>query len=76
MPSMVRISWPSRFDREHQAGADQPIVERDRAGAAIAGGAAFLGAGERQRPAQRVEHGVIDGSQRNSIGSPLMVVVT
>ena len=47
-----------RFDREHQAGADQAIVERDRAGAAIAGGAAFLGAGERQRPAQRVEHGV------------------
>ena len=58
MPSMVRISWSLRFDREHQAGADQPIVERDRAGAAIAGGAAFLGAGERQRSAQRVEHGV------------------
>ena len=75
MPSMVRDLVAFGLDREHQAGTDEAIVERDAAGAAIAGGAAFLRAGQAERPAQRVEHGVV-GLAENSIGSPLMVVVT
>src|SRR6266700_1421832 len=47
------------LDREHQAGTDQLIIERDAARAAIAGRAAFLGAGQAQRPAQRIEHGIV-----------------
>jgi hypothetical protein len=47
------------FDREHQAGADEVAIDGDAAGAAIAGRAAFLGAGEAERPAQRIEHGVV-----------------
>src|SRR6187551_276496 len=46
------------FHREHEARADQLVIERDRTGAAIAGGAAFLGTGEIQGSAQGVEHGV------------------
>src|SRR6184192_2543747 len=33
---------------QHEAGTDQAAVERDAAGAAVAGGAAFLAAGEVQ----------------------------
>jgi hypothetical protein len=40
---------------EHEARAHQPAVERDAAGAAVAGGAAFLAAGHVQRVAQDVE---------------------
>src|SRR5258708_38573727 len=54
-----------RFDSQHQAGADQLSVERDAAGAAIARGATFLGAGQSQRSAQRVEHGVIRLAQES-----------
>ena len=40
---------------EHQARAHQPAVDGDAAGAAVAGGAAFLGAGEAELVAQDVE---------------------
>ena len=40
---------------QHQAGVHQPAVEDDAAGAAIAGAAAFLGAGEPELVAQHVE---------------------
>ena len=36
------------FDREHQAGADQAIVERDRQAPQSPERAAFLGAGQRR----------------------------
>src|SRR5581483_6941554 len=47
-----------------QAGADQATIDRDRAGAAIAGGAAFLGTGEAERVAQCVEHGLVRLAQK------------
>src|SRR5438132_12502869 len=40
---------------QHEAGTDQAAVERDAAGAAVAGGAAFLAAGEVQGVAQHVQ---------------------
>src|SRR5262249_3452436 len=43
---------------EHQAGADQAAVEGHAAGAAVAGGAAFLAAGEAQGVTQDVEERV------------------
>ena len=59
MPSMVSIDLPLRLARPAQAGADQPAVERDAARAAVAGGAAFLGAGQAQLVAQHVEQRVL-----------------
>ena len=52
------------FDGEHQAGTDQAIVQHDAARAAIAGRAAFLRAGQAERPAQRIEHGVTGLAQK------------
>src|SRR5262249_27627533 len=43
------------FAAQYEAGAHQPAVERHAAGAAVAGGAAFLAAGEVQGVAQDVE---------------------
>ncbi len=43
------------FGRQHKAGADQPAVNHHAAGAAIAGRAAFLGAGQHQFVTQHVE---------------------
>ena len=73
MPSMVSIRRPSASARQHQAGADQAAVDDDAAGAAVARAAAFLGAGQAQLVAQRVEQR-LRGSVRNSAGSPLTVV--
>src|SRR5262249_609145 len=42
---------------QHETGADQAAVERHAAGAAVAGGTAFLAAGEIQGVAQDVEEG-------------------
>src|SRR5258705_5146354 len=47
-----------RFGGEHLAGTDEAIIQRDAARAAIAGRAAFLRAGQGERPTQRIEHGV------------------
>jgi hypothetical protein len=47
-----------RLDAQHQAGADQHAVDDDRAGAAVAGAAAFLGAGQPEAIAQAVEQGL------------------
>ena len=43
------------LDAEHQAGVDQPAVEHDVAGAAVAVVAAFLAAGQAQLVAQHFE---------------------
>jgi hypothetical protein len=40
---------------EHQARTDKPAVDGDTTGAAVAGAAAFLGAGETETVAQNVE---------------------
>src|SRR5262249_34947576 len=45
---------------QHQAGADDATVERHGAGAAIAGAAALLAAGEAEAVAQHVEQGLVD----------------
>jgi len=45
--------------RQHQAGADQAVVDGDGAGAAIAGAATFLAAGQSERPAQHVEQALV-----------------
>src|SRR5262245_52935957 len=47
------------FDREHEARAHHSAVDHYGAGAAIAGGAALLGAGEHQLVAQHVEQGLL-----------------
>src|SRR5581483_3065853 len=44
-----------RLDAQHQARADEAPIDGDAAGAAIAGGASLLGAGEPQLVAQDVE---------------------
>ena len=44
------------FDREHQARTDEAAVEQHRTGAAVAGCAAFLRAGQSQIVAQHIEH--------------------
>ena len=44
---------------EHQAGADQAAVEQHAAGAAVAGRAAFLAAGQVELVAQHVEQGLL-----------------
>ena len=56
MPSIVVIALALGLHAQHQAGADQPAIADDAAGAAIAGGAAFLAAGQVQRVAQDVQH--------------------
>ncbi len=43
------------LDREHEARADHGAVDHHGAGAAVAGGAAFLGAGKHQLVAQHIE---------------------
>ena len=50
---------PADLAAQHEAGADQPAVQHDAAGAAVAGGAAFLAAGELQRVAEHVEQRVL-----------------
>src|SRR5690349_13630527 len=47
------------FHREHETRAHHGAVDRHGAGAAVAGGAAFLGAGELQLVAQHVEQGLL-----------------
>ena len=59
MPSMVSISAAFGLGAEHQAGADEPAVDRDAAGAAVAGAAAFLRAGQAQAVAQHVEQRLV-----------------
>jgi len=49
---------------EHQAGTDQAIIQHDATRAAIAGRAAFLRAGQPERAAQGVEHGVTRLAQK------------
>src|SRR5690606_1931567 len=44
---------------EHETGADQPAIEFDAAGAAVARAAAFLGAGQAQAVAQHVKQRLI-----------------
>src|SRR5439155_10024526 len=46
---------PVRLAAKHEARADEPAVQRDAAGAAVAGGATFLAAREMQRVAEHVE---------------------
>jgi hypothetical protein len=55
---------------QHQAGADQTPVDDHRAGAAVAGSAPFLAAGQLQFVAQRIEQ-ALPRAARNSTGSPL-----
>jgi hypothetical protein len=47
------------FHAQHQAGAHDPAVADDGAGAAVAGRTAFLAAGEAEHVAQRVQHGLL-----------------
>src|SRR5262245_11475476 len=47
------------LDPEHQAGAYQPAIENDAAGAAVAGAAALLGAGQAEPVAQAVEQHLV-----------------
>jgi hypothetical protein len=51
------------FRAQHQAGTHQPVVEDDAAGAAVAGAAAFLGAGETQPVAQHVQQRLVGLAQ-------------
>ena len=51
-PSTVRTAAARNTRRRNEAGADRFVVEHDRAGAAIAGVAADLGAGEMELVAQ------------------------
>ncbi len=46
------------LDSQHQAGAHQAPVDDDAAGAAVAGAATFLGAGEPQLVAQCLQQGL------------------
>ena len=55
MPSIVSILPAADLAAQHEARADEPAVQRDAAGAAVAGGAAFLAAGQVQRVAEDVE---------------------
>ena len=67
MPSMVSILRAFDFGAEHEAGADEAAIDDDAAGAAVAGAAAFLGAGQAEAVAQHVEQRFI-GWQTNSTG--------
>ena len=49
---------------EHQAGTDETTVQRHRTGAAIAGAAAFLGAGEAEPAAQCVEQRLVRRAEK------------
>src|SRR5476651_2482587 len=49
--------------RQHQARAGDAAVYGDGAGAAVAGAAAFLAAGQPERPAQHVEHALFGVAQ-------------
>ena len=55
MPSMVRMSAPFGLDREHGAGLHRLAVEIDGAGAAMAGVAADMRAGDVELVAQEVD---------------------
>ena len=59
MPSMVLDLAALGLGAQHQAGADEPAVEHDAAGAAIAGAAAFLAAGQAEPVAQHVEQRLV-----------------
>ena len=54
-PSMVVTALPCDLDAQDQAGIDQPAVQDDVAGAAVAVVAAFLRAGQPQLVAQHFE---------------------
>ena len=47
------------FHAQHQAGTDQTAVHDDRAGAAVAGCAAFLAAGQADHVAQHIQQGLL-----------------
>jgi hypothetical protein len=47
------------LDPKHQAGTNQPAVENDAAGAAIAGAAALLGAGQAETVTQTIEQRLV-----------------
>ena len=70
-PSTVRTARPCDGRRRHQAGADRLAVEQHRAGAAVAGVAADLGAGQPQLVAQhRRQPRAPDGTDTET-GAPL-----
>ena len=75
MPSMVSIDLPLGLDAEHQARAHQPAVDRDAAGAAVAGGQPSL-VPVRPSWSRRTSSSVSCVSHRNSTASPLTVAVT
>src|SRR5262245_25103205 len=50
---------PAHLAAQHEARADQPPVQGDAAGPAVAGGAALLAAGQVQRVAEDVEQGLL-----------------
>jgi len=52
-----------RLGRKHQAGADQPAVDHDAAGAAVTRAAAFLAAGESEIVAQDIKQGLVGVAQ-------------
>ncbi len=54
-PSIVVTSAPSACDREHGAGLDRAAIDVDHAGAALAGVAADMGAGEAEMLAQELD---------------------
>ena len=56
---MVSIAPAFSLRAEHQARAHEPAVEDDAAGAAVAGAAAFLGAGQPQAIAQDIEQRLV-----------------
>ena len=57
-PSRTAPDLPSaHLAPQYEAGADEPAVQHDAAGAAVAGAAAFLGAGQADRVANNPEQG-------------------
>src|SRR5947207_14573521 len=63
LPARHALERADRFalglHAQHQAGADEPPVDGDAAGAAIAGRAAFLGTGQPQLVAQDIEQRIL-----------------
>ena len=55
MPSMVVTLEPAAWPDQHGAGFDRPAVDMDDAGAALAGVAADMGAGQVQIFAQEMD---------------------
>src|SRR5262249_30642367 len=55
---------PAHLGAERQARAHEAPVDRDAAGAAVAGGAAFLGAGEMQLVAQDLEQRLVSLAEK------------